>query len=219
MASTIQITVLVCAACGKLENTQDIYETTGASIPTLLWARHGTAYGFADLWLCGKCLTRSLGALLEAVQTRQEAEHEDAEEAARQTRAQERHYLEGWYYVEGRKARVHYYRDNRSLCHKLYATSLWGAVTGFTEIPRGFTGTLCPGCATALNAEEGLRAADDISAQVARQDALRAEDAAKLAMTEVVHCPACSHTLRIHGVTGCSFYGCPCQRANMETGS
>ena len=80
MASTIQITVLVCAACGKLENTQDIYETTGVVTPTLLWAHHGMAYGFTDLWLCGKCLTRSLGALLEAVQTRQEAEH-----AARQS--------------------------------------------------------------------------------------------------------------------------------------
>lgn len=140
MASTIQITVLACAACGKLESTEDPSDCIGVHIGRLLWCYPAGGEGMEDLWVCASCTGKKLQTLLKEISTNLEQATADEENLARHKTYLERQAWDGWYASTGSKARIHYYRAGRSLCRKVYATSLWGVITSEP------TGGPCPKC-------------------------------------------------------------------------
>ncbi|MGV8846393.1 hypothetical protein [Tessaracoccus sp.] len=77
MASTITISVLRCAVCRKLEDTDEPAEVSrgGVSITHLTrYARvDNRAQAWEDLWICSGCVGgKSLGNLLEIISRAQE---------------------------------------------------------------------------------------------------------------------------------------------------
>lgn len=94
------------------------------------------------MWICASCTKKGLQSLLNAITDNEREDENEAADGARRATYLERQAWDGWYATVGSKARVHYYRAGRSLCHKIYATSLWGQITSEP------TGGPCPACSS-----------------------------------------------------------------------